>query len=139
MLKIEGKLIENPQTLANTFYNYFSKIVDESVTNIIKQDHNQINQHPHLEYLVHEYPQPFLPINFKPVTKKEISEINRSLKWKNSYSYDEVPTRMVKLSIPFIASPLIYICNRMLSTGTFSTCLKFSQVYPLFRRLEKTS
>jgi hypothetical protein len=50
MLKIEGKLIKNPLTLANTFNNYFSKIVDESVTNIIIQDHNRINRHPHLDY-----------------------------------------------------------------------------------------
>jgi hypothetical protein len=66
--------------------------VDESVTNIIKQDQNQINRHPHLEYLVHEYPQPFLPI--KPATKKEIYD--RSLKWKNSCGYDEVPTKIVQ-------------------------------------------
>jgi hypothetical protein len=83
--------------------------VDESVTNIIKQDHNRINQH--LEYLVHEYPRPFLPINFKPVTKKEISEIIISFNGKTCK-----------------------ICNRMLSTGTFTTRLKFSQVYPIFKK-----
>jgi hypothetical protein len=80
--------------------------VDESVINITKQDHNQINKHSYLEYLVHESHQPFLPINLKPVTEKENYEIHKSLKWKNSCGYDEVPSRIVKRSMPFISSHL---------------------------------
>jgi hypothetical protein len=34
--------------------------------------------------------------------------------------------------MPFNSPPLIYICNRTLSTGTFPTHLKFSQVLPIF-------
>jgi hypothetical protein len=60
MLNNEGTLIKNPQILEDTFNNYFSKVVDESVINITKQDRNQINQHSYLEYLVHESHQPFL-------------------------------------------------------------------------------
>ena len=52
--------------------------------------------------------------------------------------YDEVPLWIVKLSMPFISSPLIYICNKMLSTGAFPTRLKFSQVFPIFKRGNKT-
>jgi hypothetical protein len=137
MLNIEGKQIQNPKILADTFNNYFSKVVDESVINIIKQDCNQITQHSHMEYLVHAFQQPFSAISFKSVTEKEIYEINKSLKWKNCYGYDEVPFRIVKLSMPFISSPLIYICNKMLSTGTFLTCLKFSLVSPIFKKDNK--
>jgi hypothetical protein len=32
---------------------------------------------------VHEFHQPFPSLNFKPVTEKEICEIDKSLKWKN--------------------------------------------------------
>jgi hypothetical protein len=113
------------------------KVVDESVINIIKQDHIQINQHSYMEYLVHAFQQPFLPISLKSVTEKEIYEINKSLKWKNLYGYDEVPSRIVKLSIPFISFPLIHICNNMLSTDTFPTRLKFSQVSPIFKKGNK--
>jgi hypothetical protein len=102
--------------------------VDESVINPIKQDHSQTKQHSYLEYLVLEFHQPFTSINFKPVTEKEICEIKKSLKRRNSCSYDEILSRIVKLSMPFVSSPLIYICNRMLSTGMFPTHLKFSQV-----------
>jgi hypothetical protein len=36
MLNIEGKLIKNPQILADTLNKYFSKVMDESVINITK-------------------------------------------------------------------------------------------------------
>jgi hypothetical protein len=47
VLNIEGELTKNPQILADTFNNYLSKVVDESVINKIKQDHNQTKQHFH--------------------------------------------------------------------------------------------
>jgi hypothetical protein len=119
--------------LADTLDNHISKVVDEYVTNIIKLDHSPINQHSYLEYLVHESHHLFLPINLKPVTEKEIYEMNKSLKCKHSCGYDEVMSRIVKLSMPFTSSPSIYICNRMLSTGTFPTHLKLSQVLPTFK------
>jgi len=40
--------------------------------------------------------------------------------------------------MPFISSPLIYISNKMLSTGIFPTRLKFSQVFPIFKKGNKT-
>jgi hypothetical protein len=126
MLNTEGTQIKNPKILADTFNDYFSKVVVESVSNITKQDLSQTKQHSYLEYLIHKFQQPFPSIKFKPLTEKEIYENNRSLKWKSSCCYDEAPSKIVKLSMPFISSPLIHICNRMLFTGTFPTCLKFS-------------
>jgi len=43
-----------------------------------------------------------------------------------------------ELSIPFISSPLIFIINKMLSTGIFPTHLKFSQISPIFKKGNKT-
>jgi hypothetical protein len=50
MFNIEKKLIKNHHILSHTFNNYFSKVVDESVIYIIKQDHSQINQHSNFLY-----------------------------------------------------------------------------------------
>jgi Notch-like protein len=129
-----GHKKKNPQILADTFNDYFSKVVDESIYNISKQDLNQTKQLSYLVYLVKEFQQPFPSIKFKPVTEKEIYLINRSLKWRNSCGYDEVPSKMVKLTMQFISSLLIHICNRMLVTGTFPTRLKFSQILPVFKK-----
>jgi hypothetical protein len=93
MMNIEGTQIKNPQILAGTFNDYSSKVVDESISNITKHDLSQTKQHSYLEYLVQKFQQPFPSIKFKPVTEKEIYENNRSLKWKNSCGYDEVPSK----------------------------------------------
>jgi hypothetical protein len=138
MLNTKGKLIKNAQSIADTFNNYFSTVVEESVIKVIKQDNNDPSQNSYMQYLVNGLQQPFSPIHLKSVTEKEINEINKSLKWEKSYGYDEVPSWIVKLSMLFISLPLIYICNKMLSTGTFPTCLKFSQVSPVFKKGNKT-
>jgi hypothetical protein len=52
-------------------------------------------------------------IQLAPVTTKEISEIMKPLKWKNSHGYDEIPMRILKISLPFIISLLhTYAINR---------------------------
>jgi hypothetical protein len=48
-----------------------------------------------------------------------LKRIMKSLKTKNSHSYDEIPVKILKLGTPFINSPLTYTCNKYLSTGTF--------------------
>jgi len=51
MLNIEGKLIKNAHILAENFNNYFSNIVEESVTKIIKQDNNDLSKHSYMQYV----------------------------------------------------------------------------------------
>ena len=46
-------------------------------------------------------------------------------------------TKILKLRIHYISSPLTYICNKMLSSGIFPTRLKFSEVKPIFKRGNK--
>jgi hypothetical protein len=47
-------------------------------------------------------------IQLAPIITKEVSEIIKSLKWKNSHDYDEIPMRILKISSPFIISPLTH-------------------------------
>jgi hypothetical protein len=51
--------------------------------------------------------------------------------------YDEIPTKILKLSVPFIVSPLTYICNKRLSQGVFPGRLKFSVVKPILKNGDK--
>jgi hypothetical protein len=62
-----------------------------------------------LNYLHKDFIRPFPCIQLAPVTAKEISEIIKSLKWKNSHGYDEIPMGILKISLPFVISPLTYI------------------------------
>jgi Notch-like protein len=42
--------------------------------------------------------------------------------------------KILKISPPFISSPLNYICSKALSAGVVPTCLKYSEVLPLFKK-----
>jgi hypothetical protein len=64
----------------------------------------------------------------------EINKIIYSLKCKDSYGYDEISTRILKISAPYILSPLTYIFNKILSTRIFPEGLKFSEVKSLFKK-----
>jgi hypothetical protein len=72
------------------------------------------------------FKQSFTNIKIKNTTTDEIEKIIKELKSKRSCGHDEITTKVLKISSPFIVSPLTYICNRMLSTGTFLDRLKFS-------------
>jgi Notch-like protein len=41
---------------------------------------------------------------------------------------------MLKVSAPYISSPLNYICNISIRSGTFPIRLKYSNVKPLFKK-----
>jgi hypothetical protein len=43
------------------------------------------------------------------------------MKVKNLHGYDGITTKMLKVSAPYISSPLNYICNKSIRSGTFPT------------------
>jgi hypothetical protein len=60
------------------------------------------------------------------------------MKLKDLHGYDEVSMRVLKISTPYIISPLTYIFNKTLATGIFPDWLKFSEVKPIFKKGDKT-
>ena len=63
--------------------------------------------------------------------------IIKSLKWKNSCGCHEIPPRILKINLPYIISPLIYLCNKSMASGIFPSWLKFSKVVPIFKKGNK--
>jgi hypothetical protein len=76
----------------------------------------------------------FPNIKFKNTSTKEIERIISSLRPTNSYGYDEISTKILKASAPFISSLLNYISNKTIISGTFPTCLKYSMVKPVHKK-----
>jgi hypothetical protein len=54
----------------------------------------------------------FPNMKLTPVSTKEVSEIIKSLKWKNSHGCDEIPIKMLKIGLLYIISSLIYATGR---------------------------
>jgi len=54
-------------------------------------------------------------------------------KTKNLYGYDEISTKILKISCPFISSPLNYIYNKMPFYGVFPDRLKYAIIKPIHK------
>jgi hypothetical protein len=57
----------------------------------------------------------------KHVTTREIEKIIQSLATKDSHDFDGISNRILKISLPFIVSPLTYTINKALLKGFFRT------------------
>jgi hypothetical protein len=79
------------------------------------------------------YNKPYPSMERKYTTTKEIERIIKSLKTKNSCGYDEISTKVPKISGPFISSPINNICSKMLFWGVFPDRLKYAIIKPLHR------
>jgi hypothetical protein len=77
---------------------------------------------------------PFDNITWKYVSTQEVKRVISSLKNSNSAGYDEITTRLLTLSTPYIISPLTYICNSALNTGVFPNRLKYVTVTPIHKK-----
>ena len=52
---------------------------------------------------------------------------------KYATGFDEINAEYLKMSMAFVANPLVYICNMSLSEGVFPTPLKTANVEPLYK------
>jgi hypothetical protein len=102
--------------MANFISNYFVSPLPQTKVSL-STDCNEA-----LKFLA-VFKHPFPNIHMTPVTNKKVKDIVKSLKWKYSYGYDEIPQHILQISLPFILAPLTYMCNKSLSLGVFP--LKF--------------
>jgi hypothetical protein len=77
---------------------------------------------------------PFPCIKCRNTSAREIEKIINSLKVKDSFGYDEISIKTLKISAPFISSLLSYICNKSMLSGTFLTRLKYAIVTPILKK-----
>jgi exonuclease III len=133
-LLINGNTFDNKQVIADSFQNYFLSITDKIVSTYKNDDNREKNC---IDYLYRAFKSPYPGILFDRTTTKEIQNIIKSLKSKNSYGYDGISVKILKMSSLCIAAPLNYICNRSILSGLFPTRLKYSVIKPLFKKGDK--
>jgi Notch-like protein len=90
-----------------------------------------------ITYLENRFRRPFTKITWLYVSIYEFEKIIILLRPKKSCGYDEISNRIIKLTAPFIISPLTYICNAVLSTGVSPDRLKYAIVKPIFKKGNK--
>ena len=117
--------------IANAFNSYFVSIAESLINNNTDNSQDCINP---LTYLDQNFNCPIIPLNLKKTTTHEIGKIIHDIKTKDSSGYDEISTRILKISSPYVVSPLTFIFNKILSTGVFPERLKYSEVIPVFKK-----
>jgi hypothetical protein len=124
-LRINDHIVYNQITIANELNNYFLNIAGNITNKRISEKEEEASP---LQNLFKYFNQPFKDISWPYTSAKEINKIIDSLKDKNSGGYDEISTKIIKISKPFIISPSINICNKMLAQGIYPERLKFSLI-----------
>ena len=132
-MNIKNNLSSNPLAIADTFNTYFSSVA-ENILNKNFSGKNTINNNDSISYLRQNFRQYFLTIQLGNTTMYEIGKIIHSLKCTNSYGYDQISSRIIKVSTPYILSPLTFTFNKILSTGTFPERQKYSEVKTLHKK-----
>ena len=120
--------LKDQRTVANdfkTFCNNFRKI---------KQI--QIWKRDAISFLKDSFPGNIPTINIIPITEAEINSIS-SLKPKNSSSYEEITSKIIKSCASLISIPLSYIYYYSLQTRIFPDSLRIAVVKPLHKKGDK--
>ena len=130
----------NKSPNAENFNKYFSTVA-ENISCKIKGSNKLTLSHAKgsLSCLSPVFNRPFNNIVFCNTSTGEIEKIIQSLPGKNSCGYDEISTRILKASAPFISSPLCCIINTSLNSGVFPTRLKYSVITPLHKKGDKNN
>jgi len=125
----------NQNKIVNIFNNYFISVGDTVSSN--NNIHINVCMTNPINYLTNNFRRPFPKISGQYASTYEIEKIIKSLRTKNILGYDEISNRIIKLTAPFIISPLTHICNAVLSIGVFPERLKYAVVKPIFKKGNK--
>jgi hypothetical protein len=128
--RLNRPLANKHQNSPDTFNNYFLSVADTCDIRH-KNSKGRKNYKSPTNYLTNLFHKPFPNTQFNNTSSKEIYKIIKSLKSKKSSGYEEISTQILKISAPFIISPLNYICNKSILSGTFPTRLKYSIIKPI--------
>jgi exonuclease III len=110
-LNINGVRIKERQKIANELNNYFLTIA-KNIKKHNEFDHqDKASKDAHLSYLKEIFRNPIPNMKLNCVSTNVIKNIINSLKPKDSQGYDGITTKLLKISSPFIISPLTHICK----------------------------
>jgi hypothetical protein len=128
-LEHKGQLINDNANISKVFNKHFNRVgkglSDQFLLN---------NKNEHLNYLTNNVSESLF---LYPTCHSEILDIVSELSNKKSSGYDEINMPTLKLLLPNILSPLVYIINISLSTGEFPSKLKIAKIIPIYKTGKK--
>ena len=101
-LTIDGNHVTKQHSIANALNKYFSTIIDKTTCHSLGNTKPD-NLTPY-SYLDQCSTDPLPPMVFKSFSTREILSIIKSLNTKNSSGYDEISTKLLKISANYICA-----------------------------------
>jgi len=112
-LQFDDELLDDYTKIAEIFNQHFTSTAKVNLVNTnykISSANYRYTPTP-IYYLLQSFNRMFCNFKLLPSSTKDMRNIIKSLNTKNSHGYDEVSTKLLKLSSPFILSPLTHVIN----------------------------
>lgn len=116
----DGKILNDPNQIANSLNNYFIDISNTKTQSAINTSSSKPTRNSSSIFL-------------NPCSETEVFQVITSLNNKKSVGYDEISTHILKLSAKVVSPILCHTINLSLFEGIFPDKLKFSVVKPLHK------
>jgi Notch-like protein len=136
-LIIDSKHLSDQQDITDAFSNYFLSVIDKISKRNVNNTINNAKVPTFYHYLERNYNYSPPSLVIKTFSTKEITSIIKALKTKNSHGFDEISMKLLKISAAYICSPLTYIYNKSILSGTFPDRMKFLIIKPIFKKGNK--
>lgn len=124
---IDNKSVTDTNTIAEQFNKFFINIGPKLATEIGNSPCSFDS------YLTEPVPPTF---EFEPVSERNVSDAIKRLSNKTSFGFDEISSKLLKISHNALLCPLTTIINQCLKSGTFPDQLKVARVIPVFKKGE---
>ena len=158
MLRGDSKMITDDKRLAKLFNEHYINIVERSSG--LKPEkivcHNEdFDKRIVLHNIIKMYGNHSSPIKIKnymsvkshlssnntlasarQVTSNEVNLILKSLNTKKASSKDKIPTKLVKLVLDFLSTPLVTAINNSLTSSKFPDIAKVATVIPIGKKTD---
>ena len=128
-LTIGKEIVSNPTDITEKLNEFFTNTVVE----LVKQNTKK-GSDTNLHQTVKDSPK---SVFILPTTEREVVNIAKKLKGKQSAGYDGIPESIVKQCMHVIKKPLTHIYNISFMTGVFPDKWKLAKIKPLHKKGDK--
>ena len=133
-LKINGDIISNPKSLADSFNGIF--------VNKVKDLRNKTNNPPKIDPIVrlnNYLSKRVIPIEefkLKPISLETLRKHLTKMKGTRSHGTDYIDSYSLKLSAPVIEEVILHLVNLSISSNSYPTQWKYQLVLPFYKKKE---
>ena len=127
-LKVNETIITDTQVIVDKFNIFFSKIDDEVISEIEKNNNVNVS---YKQYLTNPTDARF---RFEEVSVDTTMQLISKLKSKDTKGHDLISNNLLKAIKHEIVKSFTFIINQSLKTGIFPDRLKVARVRPLFKK-----